>query len=1165
LNNPNSAAKAHAIAIKRSASVSASDEEKENGNDQAVNNNDSSAARNNMTKQMSSSSRSNTDYIFGMYGYPTTYLDDSSPFGKPMSGQHNTPQVLQNYIMGGLRASQRNLNIKSSETSGTNIIATTGNNANASGYHKNICKPFASQKYTPTSKKLLDLTDDDRSSTGSSTSSEVETGDDDDNSYSLHSQDLQTIDNSTISTKETKDISSHIRNGTTRQGMTARDRRLSNMSDHLEPNDCEEAKALLSRLSLDLDSHVHSSRKLVGSNKSGFGNGSGKGSGMMMSSSRFLNINLASSETTNGGDLQCNTLPVHQTTTRKGKRIRKIKRLDIIIISLCFIGLAVFSIIWYTQSQSIPSSSTMMDVALEDENGGRGPERGHDDTYGKSTEESKQYIWGDRETSILVTLNRYVSLFGAGHNEYESRRYNKDGGSRKEIIPRNRKHITTTVAYPHYLRSSQVTSTEAREAAIAPNKILPSSPNGFFGASPQERAAYFLLYQDQNHIIDGNDVWLLPRYALLVFYFSTSKSTSLRGNGGSAYAAGSSSITNSLLTNPDKDEIKKNATTAFNTATTRKDHHDSTMEELPLQMQELLMSSASSSWHPISWDANSVSGVHTCSWGGIVCSSSVIKNEGDNNDENHRYESFNMTNISSNSMSNNSSEHMYVSEINLPNNGIIGTIPRELFWYADALISQKVGGSSSNIGSSIYSHNSNNATADSSNASDNDKHRNDRETTMKNQVADITIDAAVLGHGLSKLNLQSNQLQYYLPSYWGEGALSRSLQHLDLSDNLIEGYFPQDDHNNNDHKKDFFKQLPNLRHLNLGNNRLKGTIPATLGLLMSSSNQDEMSGAGSGGYLEVLLLNNNLLRGGIPTELGGLYGSSSSSNWEGVLVELDNESAWEGEEKQWDGAATAYEGLEEYKTFESQTSSSSIQQIDLSKNELSGNIPTELGQLYASLEYLALNGNELTGTLPGTTLSRLVGLTHLDLSHNQFSGNIPFHVNDGDYKINYDSRLLEEEIKNEEVKEEASGMLDLILNADYDLFNDDDDDADMFADVITAVPTGPSSSSSLSNLINLKELKLSSNRFTGSISSRLGQLSNLLILYLYDNQLDGMIPTELGLLTNLESLYLQGNSFIGSIPEELCSLRNDTSGVLHYLWSDCREDIIRCNCCSQCF
>ena len=128
-------------------------------------------------------------------------------------------------------------------------------------------------------------------------------------------------------------------------------------------------------------------------------------------------------------------------------------------------------------------------------------------------------------------------------------------------------------------------------------------------------------------------------------------------------------------------------------------------------------------------------------------------------------------------------------------------------------------------------------------------------------------------------------------------------------------------------------------------------------------------------------------------------------------------------------------------------------------------------------------------------------------------------MNDGDYKLNYGSRLLEEEVNNEVVKEEASGMLDLILNADYDLFNDDDDDADVFADVITAVPNGPSSSSSLSNLINLKELKLSSNQFTGSIGSRLGQLSNLLILYLYDKQLDGMIPTELGLLTNLGECF----------------------------------------------
>ena len=61
--------------------------------------------------------------------------------------------------------------------------------------------------------------------------------------------------------------------------------------------------------------------------------------------------------------------------------------------------------------------------------------------------------------------------------------------------------------------------------------------------------------------------------------------------------------------------------------------------------------------------------------------------------------------------------------------------------------------------------------------------------------------------------------------------------------------------------------------------------------------------------------------------------------------------------------------------------------LDLSKNQLSGILPIELGDL-TYLGYLGLNDNQLTGNIP-SELGKLTNLRGLALSNNQLSGNIP--------------------------------------------------------------------------------------------------------------------------------------------------------------------------------
>ena len=69
-----------------------------------------------------------------------------------------------------------------------------------------------------------------------------------------------------------------------------------------------------------------------------------------------------------------------------------------------------------------------------------------------------------------------------------------------------------------------------------------------------------------------------------------------------------------------------------------------------------------------------------------------------------------------------------------------------------------------------------------------------------------------------------------------------------------------------------------------------------------------------------------------------------------------------------------------------------LEELLLTRNQLSGEIPPELGSL-ANLEWLRLNNNQLTGEIPAE-LGRLTNLTVLHLSGNQLTGCVPASLQD---------------------------------------------------------------------------------------------------------------------------------------------------------------------------
>ena len=198
--------------------------------------------------------------------------------------------------------------------------------------------------------------------------------------------------------------------------------------------------------------------------------------------------------------------------------------------------------------------------------------------------------------------------------------------------------------------------------------------------------------------------------------------------------------------------------------------------------------------------------------------------------------------------------------------------------------------------------------------------------------------------------------------------------------------------------------------------------------------------------------------------LAALYNATGGANWA-------NNANWlsDAPGNEWYGVTTNLNGR--------------VTELDLGSNQLSGEIPAQLGSL-SDLEILNLWENMLSGELPAA-LGNLGELTHLRLWSNQLTGEIP------------------PELANlANLEQFAVGGNRLIGNIPEEL----------------------------GNLSNLRELHLPTNQLTGEIPAELGNLSNLKHLNLNNNQFTGTIPAELGNLTDLETLYLNRNRLTGCLP-----------------------------------
>ncbi|CAK9186005.1 unnamed protein product [Ilex paraguariensis] len=162
------------------------------------------------------------------------------------------------------------------------------------------------------------------------------------------------------------------------------------------------------------------------------------------------------------------------------------------------------------------------------------------------------------------------------------------------------------------------------------------------------------------------------------------------------------------------------------------------------------------------------------------------------------------------------------------------------------------------------------------------------------------------------VNVSNNK--FYGPIPTEIGSVCRSLKLLDASGNQISGTIPAS-----------LGDLVSLVALNLSWNLLQGAIPSNLGQIKN---------------LKYLSLSGNNLTGSIPTSLGNLH---------------------------------------------------SLEVLELSSNSISGGIPGELGNL-RNMTVLRLNNNKLSGQIP-SVLANLTTLLAFNVSFNNLSGPLPLNVN----------------------------------------------------------------------------------------------------------------------------------------------------------------------------
>lgn len=244
----------------------------------------------------------------------------------------------------------------------------------------------------------------------------------------------------------------------------------------------------------------------------------------------------------------------------------------------------------------------------------------------------------------------------------------------------------------------------------------------------------------------------------------------------------------------------------------------------------------------------------------------------------------------------------------------------------------------------------------------------------------------------------------------------------------------------------------------------------------------------------------------------------------------------------------------------------------LDSNNLHGPFP-EFLSILPNLTVLSLNGNHLTGTLPPSFFSNCTSLANIDLSQNLLTGRIPEEIGNcpGIWNLNlYNNQFTGElpaslanisELYNIDVEYnnltgelpaniigKLYSVVSLHLSYNNMVSHDRNTNLEPFFTALAncteleelemaGMNLGGRLPSSIGRLsVNLDTMLMQENRISGMIPSEIAHLSNLTVLNLTSNSLNGTIPAEINQMSSLEQLFLSHNLLTGAIPATLCQL-----------------------------
>ncbi|KAM3297785.1 hypothetical protein ACQJBY_039643 [Aegilops geniculata] len=327
------------------------------------------------------------------------------------------------------------------------------------------------------------------------------------------------------------------------------------------------------------------------------------------------------------------------------------------------------------------------------------------------------------------------------------------------------------------------------------------------------------------------------------------------------------------------------------------------------------------------------------------------------------------------------------------------------------------------------------------------------------------------------LDLYSSNLKGEIPPEIG---LLHQLSHLGLANNQLAGSIPAS-----------LGNLSRLYSLYLQRNLLSGLVPAALGNIPTLSrlilignnlegNLDFLSSLSNCRQLQYLVIWGNFFTGAIPDHVGNLstrlilFDAANNKITGRLPPTMSNLTSLE-----WLDLSTNL--LTEIP--ESFTMMKNLVYLDLARNNISGPIPTQIGQL-GTIQRLFLQRNRLTGSIP-MSFGNLSSIETIDLSNNQLNSTIPaslFHLD----------KLIQ-------------------LNLSYNSF-------------VGSLPPD------VARLTQINLIDISFNFLIGSIPESFGELVMLIYLNLSHNSFKGLIPDKLGMLTSLASLDISSNNLSGTIP-----------------------------------